>query len=132
MYDYRTVYTPAVLPPKPTPRAPVGFTMEQLMADARRANERQKKEWGNHVAVKVEPLSKAGRTFWTADRDEALEADITDMLRRHGPQSAAELLARLTAYCNRHKLRALLTDMRKAGKVAKKQVGSKRQEWRLA
>ena len=54
LFDYHTVKSAPVKLPPAAPRAPVGFTLEQLKADAKRCRDRQVKEWngGDRVGSK--------------------------------------------------------------------------------
>lgn len=132
MFEYSSVKSAAVLPPKPEPKAPVGFTMEQLKADAKAMQARQRKTWGVTVVAHRQTESKPGQTFWTYERNTELGAVIAESLRQHGGQSTDELFARLFRQCSRDKLRKMLGDMHKQGMVTKQRVGAKRHEWSLA
>lgn len=130
--DFRTVYIPAVLPPKVAKPAPVCFTMEQLQADARAAQERQKRMWHQAVETKTKRTPSIRMVVWTPERIAAMEAEILKILRRDGPLTNSEISGRLRAAHNRHKLRDVLTAMKKAGSVTSRQTSNVRHEWQVA
>lgn len=130
IYAIRTVTTPTVMPPKPSPK-PIQTPRISMAEDARIAQARQRKAWGQDIAVGNAPIFSTRRTAWTPQTLAALDDDIINILRQHGPQSVPEIEARISATCSRHILRERMTILRKAGQVTRQQIGVKRQEWRL-
>lgn len=103
-----------------------------MAEDAKAWKARKADAWGEGMSVKPEQLSASGVICWTPERNAALEEEIIDILRQRGPHTVTEMLEALATPCNRHKVNSMLTLMRAAGKIDRRKVGSKRNEWWVA
>jgi hypothetical protein len=137
LYDFRTVKSVPVIA-KDAPRRSVPLvvdmetTLAAMKADAAVWKARKADAWGENMAVKPDRLSSAEYITWTAKAEGELEDEIIATIRRNGPLTMAELGLRMTLPCNRHKLRTMLTQMKKHGKVTNRQVSNKIHEWVIA
>lgn len=122
--EIRTVSTPRPkLPPAPKRAMPkitsLEATLAAMKADAQAWKHRKADAWGEGMAVTDEPVARRKQTVWTPDACEELKCRILGLLRKHGPMTATTILERLPPGHNRHKLRDMLTELGKGGKVRK-------------
>jgi hypothetical protein len=130
IYEYRTIKTamPKLPPAKPT--RPMGFSMADLIADAKAAEERQSKAWGEHLFTDDEAKpSRNSRTRWTPERMARLRAIIIAALIRHGPMTLEDLNHHVRI--NRHKLKDTMAEFRKEGIAESKQITNQIHRWSL-
>ena len=130
MYEIITAKSASVIA-KDAPRKsrPMGFSMADLIADAKAAEERQRKAWGEHLFTDDEAkLSRDSRTRWTPERMARLRAIIIAALTRHGPMTLEDLNHHVRI--NRHKLKDTMAEFRKEG-IAGKQITKRIHRWSL-
>jgi hypothetical protein len=130
--DFRTwVSTQPKLPPAPKRVMPSAVSLDDTLAamkaDADRWKRRKVEVWGEGMSVGDNPTAHRRIRFWTLASEAEFQANILAALKRNGPMTVPEILDRLAKPKNRHKLRDMLTELRKAGKVTVTQ--GKRHEW---
>lgn len=132
IYEIITAKSASVIA-KDAPRKahPKGFSMADLIADARAAEERQSRAWGEHLVTETEAkLSRDSRTRWTPERMARLRASIIAALTKHGPMTLEDLNHHVRV--NRHKLKDMMTELRKEGIAERKQITKLIHRWSLA
>lgn len=132
--EIRTVSTPRPkLPPAPKRAMPSAASLETTLAamkaDAKAWKARKAAAWGERLCVHPERVSKASRILWTPDLEAQIADEIMAALGTHGPMTMTELAPYIRTRCTHHKLRSMLTQMKKAGRVVNKQTSNKIHEW---
>lgn len=97
LFEYTSAKSAAVLPPKPARKPPVGFTMAELQADARKCNARLNRSIGDSPSQKnFGYQGNHARMKAAQERDIAMGKVILALLQS-GPMSRSQIATALHA-----------------------------------